>query len=563
MVETNNIISSNHDNLLDEFSYFNNDFFTNNNFQSPHVLNESSLIDTINSIINSESNEQPRSNTYPFYPDTNDSPNHSDRENSVVSDIWDHQNLQDGHHHPSITTIDSNNDTHFETETKSQIENNDSNTKNTINHQNSDSYKIEEPKEKIANISDNNFKKMQNLINSQQFDVNFSNNLDDFDKHNFSLTSVDPIELSTIKNDKSNNFDKNKVEKLPTKIKEERNKEKLFQSLKLNQSFIDGFNNNDTDDFLSFHDNFDNNNFEAIFANTDGFDNYYFNSTWKTKAHTEPTQQKTPETSFSQNKSNENNLSENETDSDNEANGKQITETSDWLDINAQKIYEASSDEESTEIDDSTKILPKEMLPIDDLPKLEQTKHKCDGCFKVNRVSYGCSKQIIERLPNIDAFKEYNSPNKYTLKYAIQEGNPSFRYVNSEVKTRYDPSIKRYSTKVLYSAKGKKLKRDYPSLCPFCKVSESKNFDSLFYERNNSCYRGHLINTHGINSTGERAKLPRSGFVCYKLGKNVWSETVGFKCPYENCNQCFLKGDKTHGFHEYIRHWNRFHISVD
>lgn len=209
--------------------------------------------------------------------------------------------------------------------------------------------------------------------------------------------------------------------------------------------------------------------------------------------------------------------------------------------------------------------IPKNCLPtvfesIDDLPKIKQSKHRCSACFKVSKTSYGCANQIVKHLPNIELYKEYNTPNGYTLEYARKHGDSQYVYLASEVKNEYDPLVKRYTLDVQYNSKGKKLKRDYPSLCPFCKVSEARKFDSLFYERNNSCYRGHLINTHGINSMGEFAKLPESGFVCYKLGKNSWSETVGFKCPYENCDFCFLRGDKTHGFHEYIRHWNRSHI---
>lgn len=204
--------------------------------------------------------------------------------------------------------------------------------------------------------------------------------------------------------------------------------------------------------------------------------------------------------------------------------------------------------------------LPQTVDDVGELPKINQSKHRCKKCFRISKLSYGCANQIVEVLPNLKLFQEYNTRNGYTLDFANQNGDPNYVYLDSEVTTDYDPVVKRYSTKIQYNSRGKKLKRDYPSLCPFCKVTDTKKFDSLFYERNNSCYRGHLINTHGINSTGEYAKLPRSGFVCYKLGKNSWSETYGFECPYQGCNLCFLKGDKTHGFHEYIRHWNRSHI---
>jgi hypothetical protein len=222
------------------------------------------------------------------------------------------------------------------------------------------------------------------------------------------------------------------------------------------------------------------------------------------------------------------------------------------------KYNEAFSDNNCKEI--ASNCLPSVFESVDDLVKIEHCKHRCNGCFKVSNSSYGCSRQLIKKLPNLEAYKEYNTPNGYSLEYSKKHGDPQYIYLDSEVKTSYDPLVKRYLNGVQYSPKGKKLKRDYPSLCPFCKVSEGRKFDSLFYERNNSCYRGHLINTHGINSTGEVALLPQSGFVCYKLGKNTWSESIGFKCPYEYCNVCFIKGDKTHGFHEYIRHWNRYHI---
>lgn len=220
----------------------------------------------------------------------------------------------------------------------------------------------------------------------------------------------------------------------------------------------------------------------------------------------------------------------------------------------------SSEYEKNKSLEDFSKYLPKRFEPIDDLPKISECKHRCSKCFKVSKTSYGCANQIVKRLPNIDSYREYNTPNGYTLDYAIKHGDKKYVYLASEAKNKYDPLVKRYTLDVQYNSKGKKMKRDYPSLCPFCKVTNTKKFDSLFYERNNSCYRGHLINTHGINSLGEFVKLPTSGFVCYKLGKNSWSETVGFKCPYDNCEACFLRGDKTHGFHEYIRHWNRSHL---
>lgn len=229
--------------------------------------------------------------------------------------------------------------------------------------------------------------------------------------------------------------------------------------------------------------------------------------------------------------------------------------------ISSSSNYENNETTENMEsMNDVANYLPKRFEPIDDLPKISECKHRCSKCFKVSKTSYGCANQIVKRLPNIDLYKEYNTPNGYTLDYAMKHGDKKYVYLASEAKNKYDPLVKRYTLDVQYNSKGKKMKRDYPSLCPFCKVTDTKKFDSLFYERNNSCYRGHLINTHGINSLGEFVKLPTSGFVCYKLGKNSWSETVGFKCPYENCDACFLRGDKTHGFHEYIRHWNRSHL---
>ncbi|KAG0673227.1 hypothetical protein C6P42_002906 [Pichia californica] len=214
---------------------------------------------------------------------------------------------------------------------------------------------------------------------------------------------------------------------------------------------------------------------------------------------------------------------------------------------------------------DNDDIIPENCLPnvcksIMDMSKLEEASHICDGCFEISKVSYGCSKQIIKQLPNVKIYKEYNTPNEYNLEFARIHGDSEYVYIESEAKTGYEPHVKRYSTEIQYNAKGKRMKRDYPSLCPYCKISESKKFDSLFYERNNSCYRGHLINTHGVNSKGDVVKVPNSGFVCYKQSKNGWSKTVGFKCPYNSCDTCFLKGDKAHGFHEYIRHWNKVHL---
>lgn len=216
-----------------------------------------------------------------------------------------------------------------------------------------------------------------------------------------------------------------------------------------------------------------------------------------------------------------------------------------------------------SDVDDegvSPNCLPEDFEDIADLYKIRFAHHRCEGCFKISKQGYGCSKQLIKKLPNLQAFKEYNTPNGYTLDYVREHASSEYIYLYSEVTNDYDPLIKRYSTIPPPASKGKKMKRDYPSLCPFCEVTDHRKIDDLFYERNNSCYRGHLINTHGINSTGDVVKLPTSGFVCYKLGKNCWIETSGFRCPYDDCKACFLRGDKTHGFHEYIRHWNRFHI---
>lgn len=556
MVQTNDNTNTVHASHLEEFSYFNNDFFSYSNVQSPNFSNETSLIETINSIINFDSNDQPPSHSHPSNSDVNISSQNSRRESSVGSEIWDHQNVLE-RKHPSITTIDSNNETKFEVTTGYQNFND--------HHVNFDIGvgEIVEPKEKVHGVSDNNLDQLHSFVNQQMLNNNFPSSLADFSGQDLVSTSVNPDLLST-----SHNRSTGKIAKTFVKDKAV-NRVRLLDGLQSSPSSMDEIDRK-VSNFTKFDDRVHKDEFDTIFSNSMNFEDYDLCSNWvaKPKIAEIPTENSCNFSSDPTESLKTGVLLENNTDSENDDYKQQITETSDWLDVKAQRIYEASSDEEdadnNTDVNDfPNNVLPKELPPYDDLPKLDQAKHRCDGCFKVNRVSYGCSKQLVERLPNIDAFKEYNSPNKYTLKFAIQEGSPEYCYVNSEVNTRYDPSIKRYSTKILYSSKGKKLKRDYPSLCPFCKVSESKSFDSLFYERNNSCYRGHLINTHGINSTGERAKLPKSGFVCYKLGKNSWSETVGFKCPYKDCNQCFLKGDKTHGFHEYIRHWNRCHISVD
>ena len=207
----------------------------------------------------------------------------------------------------------------------------------------------------------------------------------------------------------------------------------------------------------------------------------------------------------------------------------------------------------------SERIFPNQLESIEDIPRIELAQHRCEGCFKVSKNTYGCIKQIIDRLPNLKSYREYNTPNNYSLEFVKHFGNKNFEYLESEVKTLYDPMIKRYITEDQYNSKGKKIKRDYPSLCPFCKVTKGEDIDSLFYERNNSCYRGHLINTHGINTNGQFVKLPKSGFIGYKMGKNCWIETFGFRCQYDGCDMCFLRGDKSHGFHEYIRHWSSCH----
>lgn len=564
---------------LEEFNYFNGIESSITTNHSQNFLNEfdasvdTSILDTINSIIN-DGHIQETKRSHLFHQNYNKSLPQTHRTNSVDSDIWDKQNTSDGHHQ-SITTINSNNDLKLDLGLEDQVPNFIGNiNKNLDNyHPNFSTENTMKSGETTNKGQHNNQATLINgvsemhhnhLVNISSLELNFSKSLESYKNKaisNILETSVNPAVLAADTNLFVHENDNIVQEKIPGKVSSKRKHEDVtrssLSSLNQNCKFINELDFVTTTKIKSKALNHFN------FAD-EQFDNADFCSVWVSKSNgskivetcqisSSPKSTDCHEGSSTQ--------CHNKIHKTKGIKSEPITEISDWLDTNAQKIYEDSSDYGTNHI--LSKGLPRVLPPLTDLPKMEQVKHMCDGCFKINRVSYGCSKQLVKNLPNIDAFKEYNSPNKYTLKFALENGNSNFSYVNSEVKTRYDPSIKRYSTKILYSSKGKKLKRDYPSLCPFCKVSDTKKFDSLFYERNNSCYRGHLINTHGINSTGERAKLPKSGFVSYKLGKNSWSETVGFNCPYNNCDQCFLKGDKTHGFHEYIRHWNRCHIMVD
>ncbi|ODQ44658.1 hypothetical protein PICMEDRAFT_13325 [Pichia membranifaciens NRRL Y-2026] len=187
----------------------------------------------------------------------------------------------------------------------------------------------------------------------------------------------------------------------------------------------------------------------------------------------------------------------------------------------------------------------------------------CEYCQKISDTCYFCYNRPCNFIRKLQQFQLYNQPNGFTIDNVVYHCDNDYIYEeNVDNKDRiYDPQITRCKIEDEF-VNGKKTKKDHPGFCKYCTMYD-ENWDSNFYERNNSRYRGHMINTHGIHPNGAICKMPDTGYFCYKWVRNHWFETSGFFCPYPNCNAAFAIGEKGHGFHEYLRHWSKVHVKLE
>lgn len=184
----------------------------------------------------------------------------------------------------------------------------------------------------------------------------------------------------------------------------------------------------------------------------------------------------------------------------------------------------------------------------------------CEYCQKISDTCYFCLNQTSNFERKLYQFQLYNEPNNLPIEEVVKHCDKSFIYEENidNADKIYEPYITRCKVEDEYDVEGKRKKKDHPGFCKYC-IIEGAQWDSNFYERNNSRYRGHMINTHGIHPNGTRCKLPETGVFCYKWIRNHWFETSGFFCPYIGCNEPLTLGEKSHGFHEYLRHWSKCH----
>ena len=182
----------------------------------------------------------------------------------------------------------------------------------------------------------------------------------------------------------------------------------------------------------------------------------------------------------------------------------------------------------------------------------------CDGCQKISDTCYFCFQKEPNFKRKVNQFELYNQPNKVDINDVVRNCDKNYIYEENvdNVDKIYDPYITRCKIDDDI-VNGRKVKKDHPGFCRYCLLMDDWNEN--FYERNNSRYRGHMINTHGIHPNGSRVKLPANGIYCYKWIRNHWFETSGFYCPYDGCLETFTIGEKGHGFHEYLRHWSKKH----
>lgn len=191
----------------------------------------------------------------------------------------------------------------------------------------------------------------------------------------------------------------------------------------------------------------------------------------------------------------------------------------------------------------------------------------CRYCQKISDSCYFCYGQPCNFDKKLKQFHLYNEPNNFTMQDVVNHCDPKYIYEENvdNVDRIYDPYITRCKTDddIISDGNNKKIKKDHPGFCKYCTLSTTDhNWDTNFYERNNSRYRGHMINTHGIHPNGKVALMPQHGMFCYKWIRNHWFETSGFLCPY-GCGESYTIGEKGHGFHEYLRHWSKCHANGD
>lgn len=188
----------------------------------------------------------------------------------------------------------------------------------------------------------------------------------------------------------------------------------------------------------------------------------------------------------------------------------------------------------------------------------------CNYCEKISDTLYFCFAKPCNFERKVAQFQLYNQPNNYTVSEIIKHCNKDYIYEENvdNFNKRYDPYITRCKVNDEFDTKGKRIKKDHPGFCKYCSLNDKLTWDANFYERNNSRYRGHMINTHGIHPNGNTAKMPTAGCYSYKWIRNHWFESSGFYCPYDNCKMAFTIGEKGHGFHEYLRHWAKNHVDV-
>lgn len=187
----------------------------------------------------------------------------------------------------------------------------------------------------------------------------------------------------------------------------------------------------------------------------------------------------------------------------------------------------------------------------------------CNYCEKISNTLYFCYAKPCNFDKKLSQFKLYNEPNNYHITDIIAHCGRDFVYEENvdNINKDYDPYITRCQNEDEYNPKtGRKIKKDHPGFCKYCSLVDEVTWDSNFYQRNNSRYRGHMINTHGIHPNGGTVLLPTAGCYAYKWIRNHWFESSGFYCPYKNCKLPFTIGEKGHGFHEYLRHWSKHHV---
>ncbi|OUT22360.1 hypothetical protein CAS74_002077 [Pichia kudriavzevii] len=132
----------------------------------------------------------------------------------------------------------------------------------------------------------------------------------------------------------------------------------------------------------------------------------------------------------------------------------------------------------------------------------------CEYCQKISDTCYFCLNQTSNFERKLYQFQLYNEPNNLPIEEVVKHCDKSFIYEENidNADKIYEPYITRCKVEDEYDVEGKRKKKDHPGFCKYC-IIEGAQWDSNFYERNNSRYRGHMINTHGIHPNGTQDKL--------------------------------------------------------